>query len=159
MHLLGSDAPKLHHYHLLQSLAISSFLLSCVLLPAQTSPQLSGDQIIERASPALVLILAGSGDGKVAAIGSGLIVRSDGIVLTANHVVKGMKEVQIRLKNDEVYDRVEMIAADERRDITALRIPATDLPVLPVANFADVPALPCLRLRTAPACLGPRLRV
>lgn len=125
---------------LLQSLVISSFLLPCVLLSAQTSPPLSGDQIIERASPAVVLILAGSGDGKVAAIGSGLIVRSDGIVLTANHVVKGMKEVQIRLKNGEVYDRVEMIAADERRDIAALRIPATDLPVLPVANFADIRA-------------------
>jgi len=126
--------------HLLQSLAISSLLLRCVVLCAQTSPPLSGDQIIERASPAVVLILAGSGDGKVTAIGSGLIVRRDGIVLTANHVVKGMKEVQIRLKNGEVYDRVEMITADERRDIAALRIPTTDLPVLPVANFADIRA-------------------
>ena len=125
---------------LLRSLAIPTFLLSSVLLPAQTPPQLSGDQVIEHASPAVVLILAGSGDGKVAAIGSGLIVRSDGILLTANHVVKGMKEVQIRLKNGEVYDRVEMIAADERRDIAALRIPATDLPVLPVANFGDIRA-------------------
>ena len=124
---------------LLQSLAIS-LLLPCVVLRAQTSPPLSGDQIIERASPAVVLILAGSGDGKVVAMGSGLIVRADGIVLTANHVVKGMKEVQIRLKNGEVYDRVEMITADERRDIAALRIPATDLPVLPVANFADIRA-------------------
>jgi len=125
---------------LLKSLVISSLLLPCAVLRAQTSPPLSGDQIIERASPAAVLILAGSGDGKVAAIGSGLIVRPDGIVLTANHVVKGMKEVQIRLKNGEVYDRVEMITADERRDIAALRIPATDLPVLPVANFGDIRA-------------------
>ena len=125
---------------LLQSLAISSLLLPCVVLLAQTSLPLSGDQIIERASPAVVLILAGSGDGKVTAIGSGLIVRPDGIVLTASHVVKGMKEVQIRLKNGEVYDRVEMVTADERRDIAALRIPATDLPVLPVANFADIRA-------------------
>jgi hypothetical protein len=125
---------------LLRSLLICSVLLPCVLLTGQTSPQLSGDQIIERASPAVVLILAGSGDGRVAAVGSGLIVRSDGIVLTANHVVKGMKEVQIRLKNGEVYDRVEMIVADERRDIAALRIPATQLPVLPVANFSDIRA-------------------
>ena len=124
----------------LQSLAISSFLLPCILLPAQTEPPLSGDQIIERASPAVVLILAGSGDGKLTAIGSGLIVRPDGIVLTANHVVKGMKEVQIRLKNGEVYDRVEMVAADERRDIAALRIPGTDLPVLPVANSSNIRA-------------------
>ena len=105
-----------------------------------TAPTLSGDQIIERASPAVVLILAGSGDGEVSAIGSGLIVRSEGVVLTANHVVKGMREVQVRLKSGDVYDRVELIASDERRDIAALRIPATGLAVLPIANSADVHA-------------------
>lgn len=124
----------------LRTIAIFSMLVHNALLGAQTSAPLSGDQIVERASPVVVLILAGSGDGKVAAVGSGLIVRSDGVVLTASHVVKGMKEVQIRLRNGEVYDRVELIASDERRDIAALRIPATDLPVLTVANSADIRA-------------------
>jgi trypsin-like peptidase len=107
---------------------------------AQTTPMLSGEQIIDRASPAVVLILAGSGDGQVAAIGSGLVVRSDGVVLTANHLLKGMKEVQVRLKNGEVYDRVELIASDERRDIAALRIPASGLTVLPTGNSSEVRA-------------------
>ena len=41
---------------------------------AQTSsPVLTGDQIVERASPAVVLILAGS-EGQTSAIGSGLVV-------------------------------------------------------------------------------------
>jgi trypsin-like peptidase len=109
--------------------------------PAQTStPTLSGEQIIERVSPAVVLILVGSGDGQVAAIGSGLAVRADGILLTANHLVKGMKEVQVRLKNGEVYDRVELLANDERRDIAALRIPASGLTVLPTGNSSEVRA-------------------
>ncbi len=107
---------------------------------AQTPPALSGDQIVERVSPAVVLILAGSGDGRVTAIGSGLIIRSDGVVLTANHVVKGMSEVQVRLKSGDVYDRVELIAADERRDIAALRVPATGLPTLAMANSAEIRA-------------------
>ena len=106
-------------------------------MPQATEPALSGDQVVDRVSPAVVLILVSSGDGQVSGIGSGLIVRSDGIVLTANHVVKGMREVQVRLKGGDVYDRVELIAADERRDVAALRIPATGLTVMPMANSAE----------------------
>ena len=89
----------------------------CSAMAQTTEPALSGDQVVDRVSPAVVLILVSSGDGQVSGIGSGLIVRSDGIVLTANHVVKGMREVQVRLKSGDVYDRVELIAADERRDV------------------------------------------
>lgn len=104
------------------------------------APALSGDQIVDRVSPAVVLILAGSGDGQVGAVGSGLVVRSDGVVLTANHLLKDMKEVQVRLKNGEVFDRVELVASDERRDIAAIRIAATGLPVLAVSSAAELHA-------------------
>ena len=118
------------------------FAASVCSLMAQggTSSANSGEQIVERVSPSAVLILVGRGDGQTAAIGSGLIVRSDGVILTANHVVKGMREVQVRLKNGEVYDQVELIASDERRDTAALRIPAVGLPVLPIGSSANVPA-------------------
>jgi S1-C subfamily serine protease len=106
-------------------------------MPQATEAALSGDQVVDRVSPAVVLILVSTGDGQVSGIGSGLIVRSDGIVLTANHVVKGMREVQVRLKGGDVYDRVELIAADERRDVAALRIPATGLTVMPMANSSE----------------------
>ena len=102
------------------------------------APQtLSGDQVVERVSPAAVSILVGKGDGQVAGVASGVIIRSDGVILTANHVVRGMREVQVRLKSGEIYDQVELIASDERRDVAALRIPATGLPVLPVGNSAN----------------------
>jgi S1-C subfamily serine protease len=102
-----------------------------------TTPALSGDQVVERVSPAAVSILVGKGDGQLAGVASGVIIRSDGVILTASHVVRGMREVQVRLKSGEVYDQVELIASDERRDVAALRIPATGLPVLPVGNPAN----------------------
>ncbi len=123
----------------LSTLTFLAFTFSNALAQS-AAPALSGDQIVDKASPAVVLILAGPGDGRVAAIGSGLIVRSDGVVLTANHVVKGMRELQVRLKNGDIYDRVELIAADERRDIAALRVPATGLTVPAVANSGEVRA-------------------
>jgi hypothetical protein len=107
---------------------------------AGTPPTLSGDQVVERVSPSAVSILVGKGDGQVAGVASGVIIRSDGVILTANHVVKEMREVQVRLKNGEIYDQVELIAADERRDVAALRIPASGLPVLSFGNSANVAA-------------------
>jgi Trypsin-like peptidase domain len=127
----------------MRKLMLTGFLAFVSLYRANaqtTAPALSGEQVVYHVSPAVVLILVSTGNGQVSAIGSGLIVRPDGIVLTANHVVKGMREVQVRLKNGDVYDRVELIAGDERRDVAALRIPASGLPVLPAANSAEVRA-------------------
>ena len=124
---------------LAQSAAVAIFFGTCAtsLMGQGKAPKaLSADQIVERVSPSAVAILAGKGDGEVAAVGCGVIVRNDGVILTANHVVKGMREVQVRLKSGEVYDDVELIAADERRDVAALRIPATRLAVMPMGSSA-----------------------
>lgn len=104
---------------------------------AQTPPEMTGTHITENVSPSVVLILTGQGAGQTAAVGSGLIVRADGIVLTAYHLVKDAREVQVRLKSGEIYDKVELIGADERRDVAALRLPAVNLPVLSRADAAE----------------------
>ena len=118
--------------------AITLLVAALPIANAQTTaPTLSGDQVVERVSPAAVSILVGKGDGQVAGVASGVIIRSDGVILTANHVVRGMREVQVRLKSGEIYDQVELIASDERRDVAALRIPATGLPLLPIGNSAN----------------------
>jgi len=127
----------------MKGLAVATLLavpLSNAIAQTGSSPPLAGEEIVDRASPAVVLILVGAGDGQVSAVGSGVIVRSDGVLLTANHLVKGMREAQVRLKSGDVYDRVELVATDERRDIAALRIPAVGLKVLPMSNPAEVRA-------------------
>jgi hypothetical protein len=122
----------------LSAIAVLSGVSAPNLMGQGGAPQaLSGDQVVERVSPSAVSILVGKGDGQVAGVASGVIIRSDGVILTANHVVKGMREVQVRLKSGEIYDQVELIASDERRDVAALRIPATGLPVLPIGNSAN----------------------
>ena len=120
---------------LLASISALIPVRSIAAAPAQQA--LSGDQVVDRVSPAAVSILVGKGDGQVAGVASGVIIRADGVILTANHVVKGMREVQVRLKSGEIYDQVELLASDERRDVAALRIPATGLPVLPIGNSAN----------------------
>ena len=103
-------------------------------------PSLQGDQIVEGASPAVVLILSGTATGRTAGLASGLIVRSDGIVLTAYHAVRGAQAVRVQLKDGEIFDQVELLAFDERRDVAALRITGTGLPTLPTAALSQVQA-------------------
>jgi len=125
---------------LLKLLAVMALLEVCgsnVMGQSGIPQALSGDQVVERVSPSAVSILVGKGDGQVAGVASGVIIRSDGVIFTANHVVKGMREVQVRLKSGEIYDQVELMASDERRDVAALRISATGLPVLPFGNSAN----------------------
>ncbi len=108
--------------------------------PAQATtnpPDLAGQQIVQRVSPSVVLILTGTGEGNASGLSSGVILRADGVVFTAYHAIKNAKQVQVRLANGETYDQVELAGFDERRDVAALRIPATNLPALTAANSSD----------------------
>ena len=116
-------------------LVVVSVLLACLCggLVAQTP--VSGVQVIEKTSPSVALVVA-SVLGEEPKYGTAVIVRPDGVLLTAYHVVHGARAVQVRLKSGEVYDQVQLLAADERRDIAALRIPASALPAISVAELA-----------------------
>jgi hypothetical protein len=102
----------------------------------QNSPD-SGPDVIARVGDASVLILSGDGAGRLNSTSTGIIIRPDGIILTAFHTIKNAKEVQIRLKTGDIYDRVVLLGADERRDVAALKITATNLPALTQRSSSD----------------------
>jgi serine protease Do len=60
-------------------------------------------------------------------VGSGVIVRSDGLIVTAAHLVKDARRVRVQPRNGETFDRAEVVATDERRNIAVMRIPAAGL--------------------------------
>lgn len=102
---------------------------------AQGAPEAS--EVINHITAATVLILSGEGAGRLTSVSSGVIVRPNGVLLTAYHAIKNAREVQVRLKSGDVYDQAVLIGADERRDVAALKIPATNLPTLPLGSGAD----------------------
>jgi S1-C subfamily serine protease len=120
----------------------STLILLALAHPAtgQAPPlpaDLSSEEVIARVAPSVAVILTGAGAGRLSGVGSGVIVRSDGVLLTAYHVIKDAREVQVRLKTGEIYDRVELVAVDERRDVAALRIPAANSPALAIAPLEE----------------------
>jgi serine protease Do len=70
-------------------------------------------------------------------LGSGVIVRSDGHILTNNHVVEGATDIRVFLgENREVKGRI--LGTDPKTDIAVLKIDAINLPVLEFGNSSDV---------------------
>lgn len=109
---------------------VISAVFAALPLSAQQAASPSATQILERAKSATVIVLAGEGAGRLHSIATGVIISKDGVILTALHAVKGAAEVQVRMANGEVFDRVELLGSDERRDVAALKIAAGGLPNL-----------------------------
>ncbi|MEQ7155650.1 Do family serine endopeptidase [Brevundimonas sp. C11] len=65
--------------------------------------------------------------------GSGVIVRSDGIVVTNNHVIEGAQQIRVVL-NDRREFPAEIVLADARSDIAVLQLQGVteQLPVLAI---------------------------
>jgi S1-C subfamily serine protease len=94
-------------------------------------------EIVDKASPAVAMVLAAQSPGDTtAAVGAALVIYQDGDLLTPYHLIQNASAVQVRLKSGEVFDRVQLLGVDPRRDIAAIRITSSGLPVVPIARGA-----------------------
>jgi serine protease Do len=70
-------------------------------------------------------------------LGSGFIVKSDGLVLTNAHVVDGAKEVTVKLTDKREF-RAKVIGLDKDTDVAVLRIDAKGLPTVRIGDPSRV---------------------
>ena len=69
--------------------------------------------------------------------GSGFIISADGIILTNAHVVRGAKEVSVKLTDRREF-RAKVLGADAKTDIAVLKIEASNLPVAKLGKTSDL---------------------
>ncbi|MGZ8376694.1 MAG: trypsin-like peptidase domain-containing protein [Gemmatirosa sp.] len=68
-----------------------------------------------------------------AGIGTGFVVREDGIVVTNAHVVAGAASVSVAMRDGTTYS-ARVVGVDESNDLAVLKVDAQRLPVAPLGN-------------------------
>ncbi|MDE7389234.1 MAG: Do family serine endopeptidase, partial [Muribaculaceae bacterium] len=66
-------------------------------------------------------------------LGSGVILSSDGYIVTNNHVIDGADRLEVTLNDNSTYN-AQVIGTDPSTDVALLKIEAKDLPVIPVGD-------------------------
>jgi serine protease Do len=70
-------------------------------------------------------------------LGSGVIVSSDGIILTNNHVIDGATDIKVDLSDKRQF-KAKLVGTDPNTDIAVLKIDAKDLPTLPLGDSSKL---------------------
>ena len=135
------------------SLALAQPQPMRVVPTSATQMQLSFASVVKKAAPAVVNIYSkrkvrnpfaddpffgrmfGGRDRVQSALGSGVIARSDGIIVTNNHVVAGADEIVVALSDRREFE-AKVLLADETTDLAILRV-NTGGKALPTLAFHD----------------------
>jgi len=67
-------------------------------------------------------------------LGSGMIIRSDGLILTNAHVVQGADEVAVKLADGREFEKAQVVGSDQYTDVALVKINGKDLPTV---KFGD----------------------
>lgn len=109
-------------------------------IPTETalpSQLVSVADIVERVRPSVVSVQVQTANGTGA--GTGIIMSSDGQILTNQHVIDGAQQISVSLYNDKVF-RATVLGQDPSFDIAVLKIDASSTELHP-AQFGDASKL------------------
>jgi len=70
-------------------------------------------------------------------LGSGVIISSDGYIVTNHHVVEGANEVKVALGDKREFP-ARVVGTDSKTDLAVLKIEQTGLPALPLSDSSKV---------------------
>ena len=98
----------------------------------QRGEVLSAVEIYAKVNPSVVMVVAENGTSS--SIGTGIIMTSDGYIITNAHVISGGKTCWIALDTGVTYD-VQLVGYDKDEDLAVLK--AVDARDLPAAEFGD----------------------
>lgn len=88
-----------------------------------------GDRLPRGMTPAQPRLASG--------LGSGVVIRSDGYIVTNAHVVGDAERVEVEFADRRTL-QAEVVGVDEPTDLAVLKVDATDLPTVPLGDSSQV---------------------
>ena len=70
-------------------------------------------------------------------LGTGFIVRNDGVIVTNAHVVAGADSISVMLRDGKIY-LAKRLGTDETNDVAVIKIDAKNLPVVKIGNSSSL---------------------
>src|SRR6266540_2705197 len=119
---------------------------STTVVQTASSSQLAGDsldvaQVVAKVEPAVVSIEASTNQGPFSstAAGSGIILTSDGEVLTNAHVVNGASSIKVTLNGQSQSRTATLVGIDTSADLALLKITgASGLPTVTIGKSSEM---------------------
>ena len=118
-----------------------SACLLCITLPISADDKKPTDkeisELVERIRPSLVKVLQGGRQG-LDGLGSGFIIREDGLIATNKHVIGEARRIQIETSDGVKHDVTEVFASDVHSDLAIVKIAQKGLKPLPLGDSDEV---------------------
>ena len=114
--------------------------------PGPTGPEgaLPAVEIVKQLTPSVVHVFTGSVSpgsfnqlSPTTGVGTGIILREDGHILTNNHVIAGADFITVTLHNGDSY-RGRLVGGDTNPDVAILKIEATGLEPAATGSSAEL---------------------
>lgn len=103
--------------------------------PSTAGRELTTEEVAEKLTPSVVGIeIYDLSSVEPIAEGTGIIMSSDGYIITNAHVISGAQKICVVLSDGTKYDTVKTIGSDTKSDLAVLKINATGLTA---ATFGD----------------------
>lgn len=106
--------------------------------PLRSAEPLDIQKILDIARPSVVTIQTGSPDGLFGGAGSGVVISSDGLILTNAHVIEGAgSNISVRF-SDGTSVEAKLVGASTADDIALIRADRTDLTPAKMGSSANL---------------------
>ncbi|HEM7128309.1 TPA: outer membrane-stress sensor serine endopeptidase DegS [Providencia stuartii] len=104
------------------------------------SEPVSYNKAVRKAAPAVVYVYSSSKGSfsqsgrELKSLGSGVIMSSNGYIITNKHVVDNPDQILVALQDGSIFDAL-LVGSDTLTDLAVLKIDAENLPVIPINKF------------------------
>ncbi|MGL4464796.1 MAG: trypsin-like peptidase domain-containing protein, partial [Planctomycetia bacterium] len=111
------------------------FVALCLSADAGPEPALrTVEELARDLKPSVVVVDSLGRDGERRGVGTGFVVHPSGLVATNLHVVGESRPIRVTLSDGKVHTATAVHAFDRRLDLAVVKIDASGLPALPLAD-------------------------